>query len=262
MQDSPDLLAFILPPVTDSVGDFIDVQPMQPGTPVVDGSTRLGGQPHNPSALGGSVAPGASDGGSESETRVVLDGEQFRGTRSTNGRDSYDPSVHLFPPEETATGRWRKIPGRKRDETRARLAADGIGALDEMPNAAYRKEAQKYAELYGNSHSLFFGTDGRIESRDELTPMIDAIEGYLSEHGYSSMPAGWSVALTCASYTVGVCTRESNAEKVKRFFAPFIDTVYGWFHGGKKKAVAKTEKATSDNPQQQSSRTSRYGQAE
>lgn len=196
LTDNLSLMTFELPPVSDTAHDFIgETEPEN-----TEFEQDYGDRPE----------PAGDDGG-----------EKYRGTPDSKG-NPYDPSIHAYPPELTGKlQKWKKL------SKNAKPRADGEDEI--KPNAAYRQEAAKMAALYAQSHVLMFGTEGRLLSQNDITPLIDDLDRYMLENGHTEISAGWAVAMSAGLYTVDVCQREKNIDKVKRFYSEISDKVKGWF---------------------------------
>lgn len=204
-EDNNDLLAQTLPPVSGEDTGFKD-------------------EPEN-------ETPEQSETGESVEYNEIDEAEKYRGTPDDKGKP-YDPMIHVFPPEKTATGRWKKIPKSK--------LADKVKETE--PNISYRREAEKMANLYAAIHQIPFGNDGKPTSRDDLLPLVDSWERYMMENGKTEIPAGLDLAITSGLYTFEICQREPNRKKLKDWFAPLLEKI-----GFGKKKREKKENAQSDS---------------
>lgn len=136
--------------------------------------------------------------------------ESMRGTLSRGG-EAYDPARHAYPPEETpGKGKWKK---------RARAAGPIPATSDDIPNAQYRREAEKMAAMYAHLHVAVLGPDARSEP-EELASMVDAWEAYFQTNGLKQVPPWAAVALTHGAYTHSVIKRPTLWPKVKKWFQP------------------------------------------
>jgi hypothetical protein len=171
------------------------------------------------------------------------DPDKYRGMLDSSG-NSYDPERHLYPPEKTRTGRWRKLPRAQL----AQKAAEGGEAPGETA-ANIRGEAQKLATLYATAHLIPFGSGGAIKS-PELVPLIDAYERFMLVHGVIETPPGLDAALTSFTYSATVAQRPGNIERVKNWGGRLWQWIQEKRTGRKRKPKkpADTGKST-DEPQ-------------
>lgn len=130
--------------------------------------------------------------------------ESVRGTLSPSG-EPFDPAVHVYPPSATTKGVWRK---------RKQTAQRGTESLDDLPNANYRREAEKAAALYAAMHTALLGNDARPEDGD-LLPMVDAWESYFQSNGLKQVPPWAALLLTKAAYTHAIVSRPAIWPRVK-----------------------------------------------
>lgn len=138
------------------------------------------------------------------------DPEAHRGAMST-GNDSYDPTIHTYPPKETAAGKWRRQGGRGK----------GATAKTEGPiNGDYRKQAQQTALLYANINRAIMG-DGAEVVKEEIVPMTDAWENYYMVNGLREVPPWLQVALSSGMYSYGVATRPKVKDRVAKALFKF-----------------------------------------
>lgn len=166
----------------------------------------------------------------------TTEAEKYRGNPDGKGKP-YDPLIHFYPPEQTATGRWKKLP---KSETQKK-------ASETESNAGYRNEAQKLALLWAQLHQIPFGAHGALDNMNSLIPMIDDLERYMLENGKTDIPAGLSVLISTSLYSLGVCQREPNAAKLKRWFSPSWNWIRSKFGFGKKDEIEKKDNAQSDS---------------
>lgn len=158
-----------LPAITDTDGDFIDDIP---------------------------------DKATEENVKDDQKVDELRGTRSTAG-DSYDPSIHQYPPKETKAGHWRK---------KRKKAGD---PPPQKTNASFRRQAQSTAEIYAAINHAILGP-GAEPDKDELGMMIDAWEHYYQVYGVTEVSPKLEVAFASALYSYGVATREKVRPRVMR----------------------------------------------
>lgn len=131
--------------------------------------------------------------------------DKVRGTLSSKS-DSFDPSIHHFPPSETKTGKWRKK-SKKR-------GADESEVI--QPNIVYRAIAQDAAMVYANGHIPILGMDAGINNKDELLPLIDSIEAYYNANPDAIKPSpGLLVAMSAVNYSYSVTQREKVQPRVR-----------------------------------------------
>lgn len=211
--DSEGLMGFELPPVTETSNDFI----------------------------GADVDPDASpDLDTVSEADAA---ERYRGTLDDKG-NPYDPAVHDYPPQKTGKlKKWKRKPKDKR------LNDGEVSANEPMSNAAYRGEAEKLARVYGNLHLFPFGNAGAIKSIDDLLPLVDDLERYFLEKGHKEIDPTYAVLISAANYSIDVCRREPNAEKLKRWFAPLFTKIKSWFNKEPKKTDTTKREVKPDRSQ-------------
>lgn len=174
------------------------------------------------------VTEGVSDFADDTSDATYANPDAVRGTPDDKGKP-FDPTLHVFPPEKTATGRWKKIPKSERPE---RSDAEQMAT----PNAAYRREAAKVATMYAQLHTLALGPDAGILSEQDLVPMIDAWEAKYNEDGLKQMSPNLQIALTSFLYTLGVTQRPTIKERLTNL----------WYKLRKKKKPQKPEKAKAD----------------
>ena len=162
--------------------------------------------------------------------------DDYRGTFDEKGKE-YDPSIHAYPPKITPGGRWSRASKR--------------GAKTEKPNAAFSHAAQQYAMLYGNAHVSLFGADGSID-KENLVPLVEAVEAYMIENGISELDPKWQVLLAAGNYSTVICTREANAAKMRRWFSPVWNGFKSLFGFKAKKAevieIAETPEVSKSAP--------------
>lgn len=133
--------------------------------------------------------------------------ESVRGTLSRSG-EPFDPAIHVYPPSENKkSGAWRK---------RAK-AIQHATTNDELPNANYRKEAEKTARLYAAIHQLAFGDDGKLTDAADIVPMVDAWELYFHENGLRKMPTWAQLVISHSAYTWGVVRRPAIWPRCRNF---------------------------------------------
>lgn len=178
---------FELPPVSEQTDDFIQADAEQ----VEDENAPVMGFSENSEA------------------------EKHRGALDDKGHP-YDPLLHAYPPEKTGKlQKWKKLP-KKQVQQKA--------VEDVKSNASYRGEAQKFATLYGESHRLLFGEGGHVV-KEELLPLVDSLERYMLENGHTEISAGWDVLLSSGMYSFAVTQRETNKEKVKKWFGSIYSSI-------------------------------------
>lgn len=199
-ENASSLLNFTLPDETQTAGDFIQDD-----------------KPPETQESGEAIEAVEVDENSEAE--------KHRGTPDKKG-NPYDPLIHAFPPEMTGKlEKWKKKPKSKVDQAIV---------SDVKSNTSFRAEAAKFAHLYGQGHMLLFGKDGAVQDKEELVPLTDDLERYMMENGHTQMPAGYAVALSSILYSMGVCQREPNAAKVKRWTGVAWGKIKGLFVKNKK----------------------------
>lgn len=196
-----DLLKFELPPVSEKTDDFVDDD-----------------EPEKEEKISG------FDDGENLEKPT----DEYRGLMDDKG-NPFDPAIHKTPPEKTPTGRWKRIPKQKRE----------AGETGE-PNALYRKQAQNFANLYASLHVTAFGSDGAVD-KQALAPLVDSLELYFMEEGLRELSPKAQVMLSGFNYSTIICSREPNAEKLKRWFTPLILRI---------KKLLKLDKKKNAQPQQ------------
>jgi len=158
--------------------------------------------------------------------------EKYRGNLDDKC-GAFDPLIHAYPPEKTGKfGKWKKLPKNKQQQK----------AVDEVKsNSSYRGEAQKFATLYGESHRLLFGEGGKV-IKDEIIPLVDSLERYMLENGHTEISAGWDVLLSSGMYSFAITQRETNKEKVKKYFSSVLKSLKSLVGIKEKKKEAQNEK--------------------
>lgn len=205
-----DPLAFTLPDVSETAGDFVD-----------DPEPETGGFD-----VSGEYQPG--------ETSDNNPGEDYRGTPDDKGYP-YDPAIHSYPPEKTGKlGKWKKKP--KAQQSKG-------GDNEPQHNASYRKQAAQYAALYAHAHVSLFGKDGTID-REAIVPLVDSLEQYFIENGNKDLPPGVAVGLSAFNYSATIASRPPNKEKVIKWFGGVVSFIKGLF--GKKKPTEEKPEGNSD----------------
>lgn len=197
--DTATLLQFELPPVTEAQTDFIG-----------DDVAQVTG----------------NDNTSPTDNQAEL----IRGQLDDAGQP-YDPTLHDYPARKSpGKGKWIKRPKNKPLPTRN----DATGKNEPIKtNAAYRQEAQKLAILYANLHRIPFKEAGELKSETDLMPLITDLERYFLENGHRSISPGWSVLISASMYSLTICQRPTNAEKLSAWFTPLLVKV------GLKKPIIK-----------------------
>jgi len=162
--------------------------------------------------------------------------EDYRGQLDDKGQ-AFDPLLHDYPARKTPTGKWAKRPKNKP----APEIPEGQDEL--LANAKYRAEAEKMGLLYGNLHRLPFGENGKLDMQ-AIAPLIDDIERYMMENGHTQISPKWAMLLSGSMYSLAVCQRPSNKEKVLKWLSP----VTGFFNKliGRKPKQDKKEKSVND----------------
>ena len=169
----------------------------------------------------------------------ISEAEKHRGALDDKGQP-YDPLIHAYPPEKTGKlQKWKKKP--KKDVEQAAVN-------DVKSNASYRGEAQKFATLYGESHRLLFGKGGYVV-KDELIPLVDSLERYMLENGHTQISAGWDVLLSSGMYSFAVTQRETNKEKVNKWFSGLYNSIKSMFGFKTKEKKDNAQSDSRDNVQ-------------
>lgn len=164
--------------------------------------------------------------------------EDYRGQLDDKG-NAFDPLIHDYPPTQTPTGRWKKRPKNK-------PAPELPPGQDELlANAKYRAEAEKMALLYGNLHRIPFGENGKIEPQ-AISPLIDDIERYMMENGHTQISPKWAVLLSASMYSLTICQRPTNKEKVLKWLSPVTGYIKNLF-GFKSKKAEKIKQSNEPN---------------
>lgn len=186
------LLSFELPEVSEQTNDFIDSD---------EENAQVDETPHIPL------------GESQGESIQVDPAEQHRGALDNKG-NPYDPAIHAYPPEMTGKlQKWKRKPKAQREQ---QTKVDS--------NAMFRKQAQNFAYLYANAHVTLFGQSGEMD-KEALMPLVDSLETYFQEEGLKELSPKAQVLLSGVNYSTVICTREKNAEKLKRWFNPLVTKV-------------------------------------
>lgn len=179
-----DLLKMDLPPVTEKVDDFND------------------------------SAETEQTGESEQSPDISADEvNAARGTLDDKG-GAFDPAIHIFPPEKTPGGKWKKKPKAKMPRSDA-----GAAHAQNTPNASFRREAEAVATNYALLHQLAFGEEAGIKSMSDILPMASAWEAYFAKHGVKEMPPSVAIFITHAAYSMGIVKRPGVAEKFASMLA-------------------------------------------
>lgn len=173
------------------------------------------------------------------EEKPEIVSNEYRGLTDDKG-NAFDPLIHKSPPEQTPTGRWKRIP-----KSKQKAQVDSVES-----NAAFRKQAQNFAMLYGNAHVTLFHEHGKID-KQALAPLVDSLESYFVEEGLSELSPKAAVLLSMFNYSTVIVSREPNMQKVKRWFSPLINKVKSLFGKKVKQEVKQPEqKETSEKPEQ------------
>ena len=186
------LLQFDLPPVTEQSTGYIDDDPID------------------------NVSP---DSGHETESIESPIGdsenaEKMRGALDDKGH-AYDPAIHTYPPEKTGKlGKWKRKPKGQQGES---------GEV--KSEAAYQLAAQRYAELYGNTHVTIWGHEAGIETPEHLKPLCDSIKSYLEAEGYSEINPKLAIGLSAFNYTMSILQRPTVWEQLTKQMTPVVKWV-------------------------------------
>lgn len=148
----------------------------------------------------------------ESDAHSEYNAESVRGLKDDKGV-GFDPTLHIYPPEKTPSGRWKKIPKSKREKM---VKEDGA---EVEPNEAIRLNAQKAAQLYALAHTIPFGQNGLPETSADLNILTDSFERYLVETGNVDIPPHLDALLSMGIYTQGIATRPTNMKRISNWFA-------------------------------------------
>ncbi len=140
------------------------------------------------------------------------DKDKVRGTLSRNG-ESYDPTIHQYPPAQTKPGAWKKRRKARGDPTA-------------VPNAEFRREGEKWAALYAQTLRMALG-DGAEARENEMPILVDGFEGYFREKGVQELSPWVGLFLGIGSYTYGVATREKPANRIKRAWRYVVTLIFG-----------------------------------
>lgn len=213
---------FALPPVTDTSEGYADADEAR-----ADIEGEMG------------IKVNTAPSGSQSDPPQPPEGdpEKYRGQLDGHG-NLYNPERHRYPPEQTATGRWRKHP-------RKTLEAKALDGPDETP-ADIRAEAQKLAMLYGSLHLIPFGAGGAVKSA-ELVPLIDAYERYMMAHGAVHTPPSLDAVLSSIAYSATVSQRPANTGKLKNWTARLWVWIQGKRTGRKRKPQKSKARESAPN---------------
>lgn len=186
---SADVLNLVgeLPPVTDVQDDYIDDDVSNDNSdigenPIGDNAENIGENPQSNSNL------------------------EYDGLFDDKGR-AFDSDIHTTPPEKTPSGIWKK---KKKSER--------VPLYDGQESISNALEAQKYAQIYANLHTIPFGLDGLPDNPAELLPLVNSLEKLFNEIGVVELPVWFDVALSGGLYTQNICVKETNIEKTKKFF--------------------------------------------
>ncbi len=134
--------------------------------------------------------------------------ERSRGIKDDKGRE-YDPSLHVFPPEKTASGIWKKIPKSQRV-----VNDSGEVILPTQSNASIKRQAEKVAGWYDNLHLMLFGAEAKA-TNEQLADLSKSFESYLQESGGIELPPYLDVLFTCVTHSTEVVKRPSVFERLQ-----------------------------------------------
>jgi hypothetical protein len=136
--------------------------------------------------------------------------ESLRGTLDEKGT-AFDPSMHLFPAEKTASGKWRRISKTQREQQSTIEVADNS-------NANVRLQAQKAAALYAGAHGLIYGVEAAPTDKAFYVGLVDSLEQYMLINGTVDIPPSLDLALSMGMFTHNVATKPTNIEHTKSIF--------------------------------------------
>lgn len=202
-----DFFEMALPPVTQEEGGYIDDEP----------------EPEEPQQNDNNLR--------EDFTPAI---EEYRGVKDEKG-NPFDPALHVFPPEKTAGGKWRRIPKKERDQRLATgQTSEGVDAPES--NAGNRLDAQKMAALYAGVHSTIYGAENARPNPVYFNDLTDSIEQYFNEHGSIELPASVQLVMSAGLYSHEISTRESNIQKTRNLIGGILGKIKGMFKRKEKKA--------------------------
>ncbi|MEG9862954.1 MAG: hypothetical protein V6Z82_06975 [Flavobacteriales bacterium] len=214
-----DFFEMALPPVTQEEGGYIDDEP-EP-------------EPEDPSKNDNDLR--------EDYTPAI---EEYRGVKDEKG-NPFDPALHVFPPEKTAGGKWRRIPKKERDKRLTTgQTSEGIEAPES--NASNRLDAQKMAAMYAGLHSSIYGVENARPNPAYFNDLTDSIEQYFNEHGSIELPASVQLIMSAGLYSHEISTRESNIQKTRNLIGGIFGKIKGLFKR-KEKKVDELKKNAEDS---------------
>jgi hypothetical protein len=226
-QNSDFGLSVELPEVTDTSTDYHDDEFLQTSENDAEASDT-----ESPEA-GALSDSDESSQSPDSGTQYTAedDREKWRGVEDDKGKP-YDPSQHIYPPEKTATGRWKKIPKSQRVKN-----DEGKEVLPTHSNITCRRDAEKAARFYDTIHCVIFGKDGKA-TKEQETALTDSFEKYFQENGALDLPPSVELGMTCLDHTTEIIKRPSIFERVQMWGVK----LYLKFKGVKLEKVAEQNK--------------------
>ena len=147
---------------------------------------------------------------SESPIFMEDEREKSRGIKDDKGKP-YDPAMHVFPPEKTPSGIWKKLPKSQREK---KDVETGKTILPADTNIKCRRDAEKSAHFYDTIHVMLFGEEGKAKN-EQLAALTDSFERFYQENGALNIPPHWELAVTCLDHTTEIVKRPSIFERVQ-----------------------------------------------
>lgn len=216
-EGNSDFFDMELPPVSEKSDDYISDEPEPQDAE--EGITEYGEESTPEGEKLGDTPNGA---------------EALRGTLDDkNG--AYDPALHIFPPEKTPAGKWRRIPKKQREKMEQENTAP-------EPNASTRLEAQKMAGIYAMAHTLVWGIEDTKPDDQHFLMLVDSIEQHFNENGAVEIPSGINVLLSAGMYTKEIADREKNISKTKKMFNSVFNFLKSPFKRKNKKVIKEDKK--------------------
>lgn len=145
----------------------------------------------------------------------------------------YDPAMHVFPPEKTPSGIWKKLPKSQREK---KDPETGKTVLPTKTNLSCRRDAEKSARFYDTIHCVVFGAEAKATS-EQVGALTDSFERFYQENGAIEIPPHVELALTCLDHTTEIIKRPSVTEKFKLLMVKTYFTFNGFFGKKKRKPI-------------------------
>ena len=146
----------------------------------------------------------------ESPIYMENEREKSRGIKDEKGKP-FDPSMHNFPPEKTASGIWKKLPKSKREKVDPE---NGKTILPADTNIKCLRDAEKSARFYDTAHVMLFGAEAKGD-KNQISALTESFEKFYQENGAVEIPAHWELAITCLDHTTEIIKRPTIFERVQ-----------------------------------------------